>query len=129
MSTQTKSHSVEWFVEAIRRLPPDEPVQPRTPGYNVYRTQKDHWLGWLQPSNGTGTYLRRSGNERGARHVYGQIGEPLMLLWLASAAGIRKEVIERAKAAASSTENLRSKCGKIRAHIPWSEVAATLSRQ
>ena len=59
----------------------------------------------------------------------GQIGEPLMLLWLASAAGIRKEVVERAKAAASSTENLRSKCGKIRAHIPWSEVAAALSRQ
>lgn len=129
MSTQTELHSVEWFVEAIRRLPPDEPVPPGTPGYNVYRTQKDHWLGWLQPSNGTGTYPRRSGNERGARHVYGQIGEPLMLLWLASAAGIGDDQIDRAKAAASSSENLRTKCGMIRAHIAWSDVAAALSRQ
>lgn len=127
MSTETETHSVEWLVEAIRGLPPGEPVPPRTPGYNVYRTQKDHWLGWLQPNNRTGTYPRRSGNERGARHVYGQIGEPLMLLWLASAAGVRKEVIERAEAAAASTQNLRSKCGKIRAHIPWSEIAAALA--
>jgi hypothetical protein len=129
MTTQPDSHSVEWFVEAIRRLPSDESVPQRTRGYNVYRTQKDHWLGWLQPSSGTGTYARRSGNDRGARHVYGQIGEPLMLLWLASAAGVRKEVIDHAEAAASTTQNLRSKCGKIREHIPWFEVAAALSRQ
>lgn len=129
MNTQPDSHSVEWFVNAIRSLPSDDPVPVRTPGYNVYPTQKEHWLGWLQPSNGTGTYTRRSGNERGARHVYGQIGEPLMLLWLASAAGVPKETIQQAKTAASHTENLRSKCGKIRAHIPWAEVAAALSRQ
>lgn len=129
MTAPPDSQSVEWFVEAIRRLPSDEPVPRRTPGYNIYRTQKDHWLGWLQPSNGTGTYARRSGNDRGARHVYGQIGEPLMLLWLASAAGVRKEVVDHAKAAASTTENLRSKCGKIREHIAWSEVAAALSRK
>lgn len=129
MTSQPDSQSVSWFVEAIRRLPSDDPVPPRTLGYNVYRTQKDHWLGWLQPNNGTGTYTRRSGDERGARHVYGQIGEPLMLLWLASAAGVRKEVIDHAKAAASTTDNLRSKCGKIRTHIPWGEIAAALSRQ
>lgn len=128
MSTQNDSYSVQWFVEAISRLPSDDPVPVRTPGYNVYPKQKDHWLGWLKPSNGTGTYARRSGNERGARYVYGQIGEPLMLLWLASAAGVPKEVIERAKAAASSTENLRSKCGKIREHIPLPQVAAALSK-
>ena len=64
---QPDTLTVEWLVEAIQRLPADEPVPGRTPGYNVYRTQKDHWLGWLQPSNGTGTYPRRSGNERGAR--------------------------------------------------------------
>jgi hypothetical protein len=124
--TRDNSHSVEWFVEAIHRLPSDEPVAPRTPGYNVYRTQKDHWLGWLQPGNNTGTYARRSGNERGARHVYGQIGEPLMLLWLASAAGVPQATVDRAKAAASTTRNLRSKCGKIRAHIPWTEVVVAL---
>ncbi len=129
MTSQPNSHSVEWFVDAIRRLPSDEPVPPRTPGYNVYRTQKDHWLGWLQPSNGTGTYARRSGDERGAQHVYGQIGEPLMLLWLASAAGVRKEAIDQARAASLNTANLRSKCGKIRAHIPWADVAAALSSQ
>lgn len=123
---QRHPHTVEWLVEVILRLPSDETVPANTPGYNVYLTQRDHWLGWLQPSNNTGTYPRRSGNDRGAQHVYGQIGEPLMLLWLASAAGVPGELLDSAKVAAAAEANPRSKCGKIRAIIPWSEVVKAL---
>ncbi len=129
MRKQDNVHSVEWLAQAIRKLPPDEPVPSGTRGYNLYRTQKEHWLGWLEPEKGTGTYPRRSGNDRGAGRVYGAISEPLMLLWLAFASGVPRELIERAEAAASSVDHLRSKCGKIRAHIPWAEVAAALEKR
>ncbi len=58
--------------------------------------------------------------------MYGQIGEPLMLLWLASAAGVPGELLDAAKEAAAAEANPRSKCGKIRAIIPWSEVVKAL---
>ena len=121
--------SVEWLIQVIRRLPSDERVPGGTPGYNKYSTQKDHWLGWLDPGAGTGTYPRRSGNNRGARHVYNHIRESKMLLWLISAAGVRGELVDAAKAAAESVASFPAKAAAIRKHVPWSEVAAVLSKQ
>lgn len=54
----------------IRQLPSDSPVPERTEGYNNYTTQKDHWLGWLNPAAGTGTYPRKTGKDATARAVY-----------------------------------------------------------
>lgn len=124
--TRHNQHSVAWLIQAIQTLPSDQPVPQRTRGYNVYTTQKDHWLGWLQPASGTGTYSRQSGDAHGAQRVYNSIGEPLMLLWLAKAAGVRLKLIESAQSSADGTANLRSKCGRIRTHIPWPEIAAAL---
>lgn len=99
-----------------------------TPGYNVYTSQKDHWLGWLDPAQGTGTYSRRSGNSKGARAVYNQIGEPKMLLWLASAADVPAQLIEAAVLAAGQADSMRGEAAAIRKHVPWEVVAQALSR-
>ena len=62
--------TVGWLAEAIRQLPSDAPVSPGTQGYNRYVTQKDHWLGWLNPKAGTGTYPRRTSETAGAGAVF-----------------------------------------------------------
>lgn len=91
-----KPESIESLIHAIRRLPSDEPVTDGQSGYNNYTTQKDHWLGWLDPNSGTGSYRRRGGKNRDAKYVYNHIVEPKMLLWLISAAEVRSELIQTA---------------------------------
>jgi hypothetical protein len=49
----TPSISIEQFVAAIEKLPEDE---PRDRDGVWYRTQKEHWLGWLSQYHGPGAY-------------------------------------------------------------------------
>ncbi len=121
--------SVEWFIRAIDALPSDNPVPLGTPGYNKYTTQKAHWLGWLNPAAKTGTYPRASGNERGARNVYNRIVEPKMLLWLISASGVRKDLIESARLAAAINAPMPTRAAAVRKHVPWEEAQAALSKR
>lgn len=121
--------SPAWLADAIRLLPPDEAVPSGTQGYNQYRTQKDHWLGWLDPSAGTGSYRRRTGEDAPARLVYNRIGEPKMLLWLAEAAGVAAELIAEARSAADKHDRLSSKCGAVRKVVPWRVVADALLKE
>lgn len=121
--------SVEWLIRAIEALPPDNPVPLRTPGYNRYTTQKAHWLGWLDPTAKTGTYPRASGNERGARNVYNRIVEPKMLLWLISASGVKKDLVESARAAAANDASMPTRAAAVRKLVPWEEVKAALSKR
>ena len=79
-----KTISIAQFISAIRRLPPDEPRSQ--PGV-WYRTQKEHWLGWLGEYHGPGAYGRAPSEERDARFVYNHIVCPEMLLWLIEASG------------------------------------------
>lgn len=116
----------EWLSDSIRALPPDELVPKGTQGYNQYQTQKDHWLGWLNPSAGTGTYPRSTGDGAPASKVYNRIAEPKMLLWLASAAGVAPELVAQASAAADAEPRFMSKCGAVRKFLPWSLVADAL---
>ncbi|MGD9874854.1 MAG: hypothetical protein AB7T27_11400 [Kiritimatiellia bacterium] len=125
--SQKHPDSIEWLIQAIRRLPSDEPVAEGHPGYNNYRTQKDHWLGWLDPDSGTGTYPRKDASDRDARYVYNHIVEPKMLLWLISASGVRQELVEAAEQAAEAASSLAGKSAAIRKQVPWAEVAAALS--
>lgn len=117
------------LADAIRHLPSDNPVPQGTDGYNNYTTQKDHWLGWLNPAAGTGTYPRRTGENATARAVYNRIGEPRMLLWLIEASGVAPELVTAARASATSGTNRASKCKAVRNTVPWHVVAeALLSR-
>lgn len=125
-AAQMQPDSIKWFIQAIRRLPSDEPVPNRQPGYNNYRTQKDHWLGWLDPNSGTGTYPRRSAPSRDARYVYNHIIEPKLLFWLISASGVEPELLKAAKQAAEVASSLASKSAAIRKQVPWPKIAAAL---
>jgi hypothetical protein len=123
-----ETESIEWLIAAIQCLPSDEPVAPKTPGYNVYITQKAHWLGWLNPSAGTGTYARKHHPSRTAKDVYSRIVEPKMLLWLATAAGVPENQVRAAKDASGVLEKLASKSAAVRKHIPWSDIVEALRR-
>lgn len=123
-----KPDSIEWFLDAIRRLPSDEAVELGTAGYNNYTTQKDHWLGWLNPTSGTGTYARKTAEGRDARYVYNHIVEPKMLLWLISVAGVDKKLVESAVTASENVTAMASKSAAIRKNVPWAVVAAALSQ-
>ena len=128
MKRRPPSESIAWLATAIRRLPSDDPVALGTPGYNRYVTQRDHWLGWLDPRSGTGTYPRADRPERDARDVYNRIVEPRMLLWLADAAGVPQTRLDAAKEAAREKTKLASQSAAIRSHIPWEIMAEQLSR-
>jgi hypothetical protein len=124
-----KSESIEWFAAAISRLPSDEPAPSGTQGYNTYTTQKDHWLGWLNPAAGTGTYPRTSGIDRDARDVYNRIAEPKLLLWLAEASEVSSSRIAAARADAEIKEKLNSKAAAIRKHVSWTVISEALHRK
>ena len=126
-SVPVEQGSIEWFIQAVRRLPSDEPVAGRQPGYNKYQTQKDHWLGWLEAEENTGTYLRKAAPDRDARWVYNHIVEPKMLLWLIRASGVRPELVQAAARAAGGASSLAGKSAAIRRQVPWPEVAAALT--
>lgn len=119
MEQSSSLASVEWLITAIDALPSDDPVPLMTPGYNKYITKKAHWLGWLNPSLQTGTYPRSSGNDVGARNVYNRIVEPKMLLWLLTAAGVRKELADAALAAAAKDGSMPGRAAAVRKHVPW----------
>ena len=66
------SISIEQFVAAIEKLPEDE---PRDRDGVWYRSQKEHWLGWLSQYHGPGAYGRRGG-DLDAKYAYNHIVNP-----------------------------------------------------
>lgn len=128
MTKELSGESVEWLIGAIRNLPEDVPVKLGTAGYNTYTTQKDHWLGWLNPSSGTGTYARKSTPGVVARNVYNRIVEPKLLVWLISAANVPEDLVQSAMKEAESVASLAGKSAAIRRHVPWDVVAKALKR-
>ncbi len=126
---RTQSESISWLITAIERLQSDEPVPPGTQGYNHYTTQKAHWLGWLEPAEGKGSYPRADNGKRDARDVYNRIVEPKLLIWLVTAAEVSPELIKAANEEAGKKTGLASKSAGIRKHIPWTTLADALHRK
>lgn len=120
--------SIAWFIRAIQGLPSDEPVPLGTSGYNQYTTQKAHWLGWLEPSAGTGTYPRSDAPGRDAKYVYNHVVEPKLLLWLVAASGLNPGTVLAAHEAAASVPKMPSKSAAIRRVVPWSMLCEQLAR-
>ena len=115
--------SVAAFIEAIRKLPSDEPVL--TPG-KWYRTQKEHWLRWLKEYGGPGAYGRLPGTKRSARLVYARIVEPRMLLWLIDSVGLGAQLPDSVRTPCSASSEMTKRSALIRRHVPWEAVAAAL---
>lgn len=118
--------TVEGLAAAIHALPSDSPVPKGTPGYNRYTTQREHWLGWLGVTAGTGSYERRTPAGRGAQYVYNHIVEPKMLLWLIAASGVDSELVRRGVHAAAAALTLPGKSKAIRQAVSYSLVADAL---
>ena len=104
------------FVRAIRRLPPDSPVDQ--PGI-WYRTQKQHWLDWLGEYHGPGAYGRSTKLRRDAAFAYNHIVESKMLLWLIKAARVERPRLTLARRAAGRVKSMASKSGAVRRVVPW----------
>lgn len=114
-----KRISIEQFIQVIQRLPSDKPKI--VPGV-WYKTQKEHWLGWLREYHGPGAYGRKTGKDRDARFAYNHIVCPEMLLYLIKAVDIRSDLVEAAEKAYQSGSSLMEKSGAIRKVVPWKEI-------
>jgi hypothetical protein len=120
-----ESISIARFIRAIRSLPSDEPKY--TPG-KWYKTQKEHWLGWLSEYHGPGAYGRTGKTRRDAKFAYNHIVEVKMLTWLIEAAGVSPELVRRAKRSAAAGSSLAQKAAAVRRHVPWDELQRALFR-
>jgi hypothetical protein len=117
------SVSIEALLAAIHTLPADAPVHhPK----RWYRTQKEHWIGWLSQYHGPGAYGRKTEIKRDARFAYNHIVEPEMLLWLIDAAGVDRTLVAASRQAAERGTTLMQKSATIRKLVPWEMVAVAL---
>lgn len=92
-----------------------------------YKSQKEHWLGWLEQYDGPGAYGRKTHGGRTAEFVYNHINCPPMLLWLAEAAGVsRKELLVARKRALAGPPQRGSHCAVLRKVISWSAIEEKL---
>ena len=123
------SYSVEKLIDVIQKLPSDKEVSIGTQGYNLYRTQKSHWLGWLDTKSNTGTYHRKDAPNRGAKFVYNHIMEPKMLLWLISASGVDMKLVTQAEENAANAKTMASSCAAIRKVVSWEALELVISNK
>lgn len=94
-----------------------------------YRTQKEHWTGWLSNYDGPGYYGRQRW-DRDAQFVYNHIQCAPMLLWLAEAAGVPSAKVTAASAAVlAAGPRLSSQVRALRQILPWSLIEATLKAE
>jgi hypothetical protein len=116
----SKPVSIKRFIQAIRRLPTDKPVDdPR----KWYKTQKQHWLGWLREYHGPGAYGRKTSQERDAKYAYNHIVEYKMLLWLIEAADVNQKLVKKAKSVVDDKKTLQANSAAIRRIVPWEMLA------
>lgn len=92
-----------------------------------YTHQKQHWLGWLGDYSGAGAYGRANWN-RSAEFVFNHVVNPQMLIWLAEAVGVDRQMVRRAVRAALTRRSMAAMSGAVRRVIPWSVIEPLLSR-
>ena len=94
-----------------------------------YRTQKEHWLGWLAEYGGPGYYGRTNSNRR-AEIVYNHINCAPMVFWLAEASHVQRSLLLVAKRSAlRAGPSYPRQTAAIRRLIPWAVLAAALVRK
>ncbi len=121
-----KKVSIKQFFFAIYDLPSDKPKD--TPG-KWYKTQKEHWLGWLGEYKGPGAYGRKGGKDQGAEYAYNHIVEYRMLLWLIEAAGVESKLVKAAKSIVNEEKSMHANSAAIRKIVPWEMLASMLWSQ
>ena len=119
--TKKQEYTPEDLSAAIRLLPEDERQEDSTVWY---RSQKEHWLGWLAEYDGPGAYGRKGGN-RTARFVYNHIVNPDMLLWLIATSNVPEALVDAAVEASCARDDmtLMEQAAAVRKHVPWDVLA------
>jgi hypothetical protein len=118
-----KSISISKFRSLIQQLPSDQPVDNPSVWY---KTQKQHWLRWLEYYHTPGAYGRVPDKSRDARYAYNHVVNYKMLLWIIEAAGVKSDLVKAARRASTSGATLQEKSAKIRKLVPWEELAGVL---
>jgi len=93
-----------------------------------YKSQKEHWRGWLLEYDGPGAYGRKTWNGRSAEYVYNHINCAPMVLWLGDACGVSRSKMKAAvRAAPKAGSNSSAQCAAIRREVPWTLIEECLS--
>lgn len=121
-----KRYTPKQLRRAIERLPADPPVDDPK---KWYKTQKEHWLGWLSEYDGPGAYGRKVDSTRDARYAYNHVVNFRMLLWLIDATGVDRDLVASARLASEPGTTLQQKSSAIRRIVPWEVVAPLLFEQ
>jgi len=118
-----KKKSIKQFFFAIYDLPSDKPKD--IPG-KWYKTQKEHWLGWLAEYGGPGAYGRKGSKNQDAEFAYNHIVEYRMLIWLIKAAGVETKLVRQAKSIVDEEKSMASNSAAIRKIVPWKVLSTAL---
>ena len=93
-----------------------------------YRSQKEHWLGWLGEYHGPGAYYRSAKTPRDAAYIWNHIQCAPMLFWLAEALGLPDEQLDRAfSEVQASNRRGAAQCAALRRVIRWRDIDAALA--
>lgn len=94
-----------------------------------YRSQKEHWLGWLAEYEGSGAYGRKVTTGRDARFIYNHIQCAPMLFWLAEAVSIDDMVLTSSfEAVISAPKRNASQCAAFRKLVDWDMIEPQLKK-
>jgi len=115
-----KAVSPEDFLKVIKSLPEDFPVDDPN---KWYKTQREHWIGWVSEYEISNVYGRKHGESRDAKFIYNHIVEPKMLLWFIDAAGVDSKLVKAARLQSSKGKTMMQKSGIIRKLVPWETVS------
>ena len=94
-----------------------------------YKSQKEHWLGWLGDYDGPGFYQRKTHAGRDAKYIYNHIMCSPMLLYLPEALGLSTELIKKAydEVIRTNEPKMAKQCRTIRSIIPFELVEKELA--
>src|ERR1700733_1454024 len=111
-----------------RKIKGFEATPPVTLSFErAYRSQKEHWLGWLSEYDGPGAYGRKTSVVRSAEFAYNHVVCPPMVLWLGEVSGVKRSLVNQAKIAGlDASRTLQGKCAAIRRIVPWSNIEELL---
>ena len=95
-----------------------------------YKSQKEHWMGWLGEYDGPGFYGRKTHTGRDAKYIYNHIMCSPMLLYFPDALGVSAELIKKAYDEVIQTNDpkMAKQCGIIRKTIPFELVEKELAK-
>lgn len=121
------SEDLLWIVKKVSKQIKDTPITSsfdsglaESVNNDVwYKSQGEHWIGWLRGYRGIGFYGRSNSN-RTPKYIYNHIMCPPMLIWLAEALDVEISLLEKAIESATTSTKYQTQCANIRKVIPWS---------